>query len=114
MRKEDGKIDRTQEEEEAKKEKELWKRGAAAKGIVAGSGLSALGGGVLVLTEKSARKLKKGGELVIPKGSNMKATIRNGRIIGGSALAIGLPTLGYSAYKHYKYKKEDKKNGDKA
>ena len=106
-------IDRTKEREEEERQKKEDKRRLTAKGIAAGSALST-GGGLLYLdARKLGKEIASGKE--IKKVGKLEPIVvsKKGKLIGLAALGVGVPTLGISAYKHYKYKKEDKKEKGK-
>lgn len=111
--KEKKEIDRSKEREEEELERKKFHKSLAAKGVVAGTGLSALGGTVLYGGKKADKIVK---ELAEGKrkeawGSKKIPLDKIGpkaKVAGGVMLALGIPTLGYSAYKHYKYRKENK------
>ena len=115
MKEEKKRIDRT-EEELTKEERKKFNRVLAEKGVVAGGATGTLGAAMLALGRNNEKVLKdrKRKSIWVPKGDNPKATAQILKAAGIASLAIGLPVAGISAYKHYKYKKEDKKNDNKA
>lgn len=102
--KERKKIDRTEERDESEKRRKDEKRRLAAKGIVAGSALAALGAGMYGLGRHNSNIIKKGGYIWKGK-SDPKRDAALAKAIGLSSLGIGLPVTGLSAYEHYKYRK---------
>ena len=94
--KEDSKKELTPEE------KELVKRGMAAGGILTGAGLAGLG--LASHANSINKKLASEGRVLIPEG-----VIKNGKLVGAASLIVGTPVLGYTVYKHYKNKKDEKK-----
>lgn len=115
----DKKIDRTQEELLSEGEKREAKRKLAAKGIAAGSSAAALGGLIAGMGRNFEKKLEKGGEIWLPGDSSgrvdpekLRKLGPKGKAYGYGLLAAGIPTLGVSAYVHYKNRK--KKDDNKA
>lgn len=112
------KIDRSQEEkaeeEFTKVQRKRFNRNLAEKGIVAGGALSGLGTASILMGRKGEKILKNNKEIWIPEGTNPIKLSKGAKVAGKAMLAIGLPVAGISAYKHYKYKKEDKKDDNKA
>ena len=117
MKEEKKKIDRTQEEkaeeELTRAQRKRFNRNLAEKGIVAGGALSGLGA-ASVLSGRQIDKILKNRKEVWVGNFNPKTLAKGSKIAGGVMLGVGLPVAGVSAYKHYKYKKEDKKNDNKA
>lgn len=106
-------IDRSEERKEEKREELEDKKRLSAKGVVVGGALTTTGGALLAGNRFIKKKLKSGEPIWVGKIKPEKLAAKAG-VVGGAKLAIGLPTLGISAYKHYKYKKEGKKNDSKA
>ena len=106
--KEKKEIDRSKEREEEELERKKFRKSLAAKGVVAGTGLSALGGTVLYGGKKADKIVKELAEGKRSKKIPLDKIGPKAKVAGGVMLALGIPTLGYSAYKHYKYRKENK------
>lgn len=107
--KERKEIDRSKEREEEEKQRFKDHKRMAEKGVVSGSALAGIGTGIYALAKKAERIHKSGKEKWVSKKIPTEKLISRGKIVGLSALGLGLPTLGISAYKHYKYKKKEKR-----
>ena len=94
---------------------EIEKRDLAAKGVVAGTAASLLGGGIYKMSNDLGKKVLSG-NYNVTKG-NEKTIIEDVikvRRLGKALLGVGIPVAGIAAYKHYKYKKKDKEDDNKA
>lgn len=92
------------------------KREILKTGIVAGSTLGTLGTGIAVSAHALDKAIKAGKDNKYTRGVRMQAGRSGQNSVkmlsrlkkGGAAMAaIGIPTAGVSAYKHYKNKKKD-------
>lgn len=103
-------IDRSKSREEVAKENkkneevELLKKGKAV-----GDTLTGLGLGSIALEKYSKHLSKKPGAR--PRPEKAAKVLKKG---GYFLTAAGIPIAGYSYYKHYKLKKKDKKDDNKA
>lgn len=94
---------------------EIEKRELAAKGIVSGTAATALGAGLYKISKDLKKKLKSGNFKIIRGNEDVIVkqlidTNRAGKVLMG----VGAPIAGISAYKHFKYKKKDKEDDNKA
>lgn len=94
---------------------EINKRELAAKGIVSGTAATLIGSGLYGISKFLEKKMKSGNFRLIKGSENsIVKDLAKGEMVGKVLTGIGLPVAGISAYKHFKYKKKDKENDNKA